>query len=294
MKPRIYEKGQLIIKYGDVGHEYFVLAQGSVQVLVYQRDADPADPDLESKLLFTKALPKGAGFGEIALMYNDKRTASIKAEDQCKTYVLDGGTFKAIIIKSSIDKRIVQSGFLDKISLFNSLEKSQKLKLLDGLQTHYIKNNDYVFKQGAEGQDFFIIEQGEVACVKSFDDGTEKVVRVLPAGSHFGELALINNEKRSLSIRVCADAGAKLLSLDRETFTRILGSIEKHLKKDYSQRMSTNKLPVVSIKETKPQQQKKNVEVPLIDDNDLLSDDELEKDATDDRKKMIKMKVFGK
>ena len=124
MKPRAFEKGQLIIKYGDVGHEYFVLAQGSVQVMVYQRDADPADPELESKVLFTKVLPKGAGFGEIALMYNDKRTASIKAEEQCKTYVLDGGTFKAIIIKSSIDKRIVQSGFLDKIPLFDSLEKS--------------------------------------------------------------------------------------------------------------------------------------------------------------------------
>jgi CRP-like cAMP-binding protein len=91
--------------------------------LVYQRDADPADPELSSKVLFTKVLPKGAGFGEIALMYNDKRTASIKAEEQCKTYVLDGGTFKAIIIKASIDKRIVQSGFMEKITLFDSLDK---------------------------------------------------------------------------------------------------------------------------------------------------------------------------
>lgn len=103
-------------------------------------------------------MPKGAGFGEIALMYNDKRTASIKAEEQCKTYVLDGSIFKAIIIKSSIDKRIIQSGFLDKIALFDSLEKTQKLRLLDGLQTHYFKNNHYVFRQGDAGQDFFIIE----------------------------------------------------------------------------------------------------------------------------------------
>ena len=119
---------------------------------------------------------------------------------------------------------------------------------------------------------------------------------MLPAGSHFGELALINNEKRSLSIRVCSAAGAKLLSLDRETFTRILGSIEKHLKKDYSSTVSSNKkLPVVSIKEqtSSPQQQKKT-EVPLIDDKDLLSDDEVGDDASSERKKIIKMKVFGK
>jgi CRP-like cAMP-binding protein len=56
-------------------------------------------------------------------------------------------------------------------------------------------------------------------------------VRTLESGSHFGELALINNEKRSLSVR--AKSKCKLLRLDREAFTRILGSIEKNLAKDY-------------------------------------------------------------
>jgi CRP-like cAMP-binding protein len=59
------------------------------------------------------------------------------------------------------------------------------------------------------------------------------LVRELKAGDHFGELALINNEKRSLSIRVNSSK-CKLLKLDRETFTRILGSIKDHLKKDYN------------------------------------------------------------
>jgi len=56
-------------------------------------------------------------------------------------------------------------------------------------------------------------------------------VRTLIAGEHFGELALINNEKRSLSVR--AKTKCLLLKLDREAFTRILGSIEKNLAKDY-------------------------------------------------------------
>ena len=57
-------------------------------------------------------------------------------------------------------------------------------------------------------------------------------VRTLAKGDHFGELALINNDKRSLSIRV-KSAVCVLLKLDRETFSRILGSIDQHLKKDY-------------------------------------------------------------
>ena len=48
----------------------------------------------------------GVGFGEIALIYNEKRTATIQSlEDDCVTYVLDGTVFKTIIIKTSQDKR---------------------------------------------------------------------------------------------------------------------------------------------------------------------------------------------
>ena len=49
-------------------------------------------------------------------------------------------------------------------------------------------------------------------------------VRTLGTSEHFGELALINNDKRSLSVRVKSDK-VSLLRLDRDAFTRILGSI---------------------------------------------------------------------
>ena len=49
MKPQEFKKNDLIIKYGDVGHEYFILSKGSVKVIVYQKDTDPNDSDLGSK-----------------------------------------------------------------------------------------------------------------------------------------------------------------------------------------------------------------------------------------------------
>ena len=57
-------------------------------------------------------------------------------------------------------------------------------------------------------------------------------MRDLKSGEHFGELALINNEKRSLSVRVKSPE-CKLLKLHKDTFIRILGSIEENLMKDY-------------------------------------------------------------
>ena len=44
---------------------------------------------------------------------------------------------------------------------------------------------------------------------------------------------MINNERRTLTVK-CGSKKAKLLALDRDTFTRILGSIESYLHLDYS------------------------------------------------------------
>ena len=108
MQPRDFTKDKDIITYGSSGMEYFVLAKGNVRAIIYEDGADPKDPDLEKKIKFQKVMEAGSGFGELALLYNSKRTATIRADDdEVKTYVLDGMIFKAIIIKSSIDKRSV-------------------------------------------------------------------------------------------------------------------------------------------------------------------------------------------
>ena len=118
----------------------------------------------------------------------------------------------------------------------DQLDKFQKLKLVDGLQTLNLVKGEFVLKEGEDGDDFFIIESGQVDCLKFYQSGRQTGlvhVRTLGAGEHFGELALINNEKRSLSVRVKSEQ-VSLLRLDRDAFTRILGSIEKHLMKDYN------------------------------------------------------------
>lgn len=65
-------------------------------------------------------------------------------------------------------------------------------------------------------------------------------VRVLKREDHFGELALINDAPRSLGIRVHSET-CQLLKLDRQTFTRLLGDIKKHLKLDYGNKKEEEK-----------------------------------------------------
>ena len=98
------------------------------------------------------------------------------------------------------------------------------MKLSDGLQTLKFDKDQFIFKEGDTGEEFFIIEQGEVDCLKSLEDGQFKHVRTLSKGDHFGELALINNDARSLNIK--SKSEVRLLMLNRDAFTRILGNIE--------------------------------------------------------------------
>lgn len=40
MQQRNYKKNEIIINYGDLGHEYFILDQGVVEILVYKDGTD--------------------------------------------------------------------------------------------------------------------------------------------------------------------------------------------------------------------------------------------------------------
>jgi CRP-like cAMP-binding protein len=88
MMPQKFAPGEKIIKYGDEGSTYYILSKGTVKVILYQEDAKATDPDLDDKVKLTKTMQKGAGFGELALLYNDKRSATIEAVSDCETYTL--------------------------------------------------------------------------------------------------------------------------------------------------------------------------------------------------------------
>lgn len=186
-------------------------------------------PDEEPK--FLKEYHPGESFGELSLLYNAPRAASIQAKTDSTLWALDRECFNNIVKDAAIKRRERYEAFLKKVELLDTMDPYERMQLADGLQPHKFKSGEYVVKQGEEGDKFYMIEEGELVAMKVMKPGENPIeVFKYSEGGYFGELALLKNIPRQASILCKSDV--KLVSLDRESFKRMIGPLEDILKRN--------------------------------------------------------------
>lgn len=67
----------------------------------------------------TKSITEGNAFGELALLYQTPRSATIIALTDCNTWVLDQMTFKTVIMASAIKERNIRLQLVDKVKFLD-------------------------------------------------------------------------------------------------------------------------------------------------------------------------------
>ena len=88
---------------------------------------------------------------------------------------------------------------------------------------------DVIITEGDDGDEFFIVEAGEVVCTKTKEGVETEVSALLGTGSYFGELALLNDDKRQANVKAASES-VTCLTVDRSTFKRVLGPLENIMK----------------------------------------------------------------
>lgn len=80
-------------------------------------------------------------------------------------------------------------------------------------------------RQGDSGDKFYLIAEGNLIAEKQETPNSPmKKVFEYKVGDYFGEIALIKNTVRQASIKTMTKC--KLMSIDRDSFKRLLGPIE--------------------------------------------------------------------
>ena len=109
-----------------------------------------------------------------------------------------------------------------KIDLFRELSNAELIKVGNLTQRVSFNKGDIVFRRGEPGDALFLIRDGqmEVLAPSPEAEEVEDVVAVLDPGQLFGEMALVEREPRSATVRAKTDA--KLLRIRKEYFDELM------------------------------------------------------------------------
>ncbi|CAM9860220.1 unnamed protein product [Scytosiphon promiscuus] len=204
--------GEDIVVQGERGSRFFVMESGSSEAYVNGERVCVYGP--------------GGSFGELALMYNCERAATVRATADSRLWTMDLSTFRRSLATTASSQIVSRCEFLRKVPFLTELNNEQVNKLADALEEREFAENEYIIKQGQQGEDFFLIEEGVVSCTqaKSATDPTEMSLLTLGKGEYFGEMALMLEEPRAANC-IATEGKVKCLSLDRTRFSQLLGPI---------------------------------------------------------------------
>ncbi|EAR86860.2 CAMP-dependent kinase, regulatory protein (macronuclear) [Tetrahymena thermophila SB210] len=223
MEEKKFKAGETIIKQGDDGDELYVVDSGLLDC--YKEKAN------QEKILL-KTYKEGEAFGELALLYNAPRAATIIAKTDCILFSLDRPTFNHIVKDAAAKKREKYEAFLSKVEILHDMIPYERLQIADALHSHKFSKGDYIVKEGENGNSFFILEEGIAVATKVMQAGQAPVkVYEYKSGDYFGEIALLKNQTRAAN--VIAESDCTVVSMDRESFKRLLGPLEDILRRNF-------------------------------------------------------------
>uniref|UniRef100_A0A1I8ISQ5 cGMP-dependent protein kinase n=1 Tax=Macrostomum lignano TaxID=282301 RepID=A0A1I8ISQ5_9PLAT len=214
-----------VIRQGEKGQHLYVCSEGRLEVTQ------------DGKRL--GAVGQGIAFGELALLYNCTRTASVKAESSAKLWCLDRTVFKAIMMKAGLEKQSDYVGFLRSVPLLKNLDTSKLNKIADAIEEDSFEAEQYIVREGETGNTFFIIKDGVVKVTQKVHGGAHpQLIRVLKSGDYFGEKALLEEERRTANC--IAETKVEVLTLDRLSFIHLIGDLSEFKEKVYDENRPGN------------------------------------------------------
>lgn len=214
--------GDVIIKEGDQGDCMYVLESGNLDCTkVFAGNTEPTH---------LKTYEPGEGFGELALLYNAPRAATITAKTDYLIWKLDRDTFNHIVKDAAAKKREKYDNFLANVQILKEMDPYERSKLGDCIKEQKFRKGDKIITEGEEGTTFYLISEGTAIATKNINGSLQKV-KDYERGNYFGERALLTLENRAANIEVTSDE-CIVLSVDRESFIRILGPLQDILKRN--------------------------------------------------------------
>eukprot|EP01083_Nonionella_stella_P054990 145156_1 len=213
--------GEVLMREGDEGDSFYVVEKGEFEVL---RIINGQEAKLQDG-------GPGSCIGELALMHNAPRNATIKFVTDGVVWSLPRRIFREVLARQQVTLKKEYLKFLRTVKIFESLSAEEMNKLSDALDSAKFKAGETIFNEGDEGDKFYILVEGECRVDRLNPESNEvEEIDRLDRGDYFGELALLENKPRSAAI--VAESACRCAYLNASEFAELIGPLKQNLLKD--------------------------------------------------------------
>jgi len=202
-----FKAGEVIFTRDEPGRSMFAIAEGSVAV-----EVDPGNPSI------TVPIAQGSIFGEVGLISGRRRGATIRAAEPTTVVEFRRTAALKLLATSPGANRAVNRISIERqlLQMFGSgLTSEDVAGLVDSSEVLEKRAGEVVIAEGADDKDIYIVRRGSMIVEKEIG-GKAVFLNYLPAGSYFGEMAVIDGSPRIATIR--AAIKSEVIRLPGEPF----------------------------------------------------------------------------
>ncbi len=189
---RYFQPGDVIFTRNDPGSSMFAIAQGSVAV-----EVNPADPSI------TVPIGEGSIFGEVGLISGRRRGATIRAAEPTIALEFSRNAALKLLATAPSAARAVNRISIERqlLQMFGSgLTSADLAEIVEAAVVEDKRAGEVVIAEGADDNDVFVVRRGSMVVEKAIG-GHPVFLSYLPAGSYFGEMAVIDGSKRTATVK---------------------------------------------------------------------------------------------
>lgn len=239
-EPVSYDFGQVIVREGDEADAFYVVVSGTARVLKRTESGEDVPLNL---------LGRGESFGELSLLTDSTRTATVRASSPVQALRLDRETFTEMtrwhpavreqFVRLS-DYRIVQD-FLRLHSAFASLPVAGLAQIAAALEPVEVPAGEVVVREGDPPGPMYVIEEGRLRAFLE-RDGRRDDINYLRRGDSFGELSVLEGRPRTASVEALGPC--RLLRLQPELFQHLLDEYPEFRRRVEERVATLDSLPI--------------------------------------------------
>lgn len=241
---RMPKAGSAVFNKLDYTNTFFSIIEGNVDIQIEDGHG--------TKKIIT--LNKGAFFGEMGLLSGRRRAATVLAGDHCVLMETPRNSMLRLIsavdnVRQQIDNWFVRNAISTYIGPMLSPSAIDAL-IASGIEKRRFLTNQILFQEGDEADGFYLVRSGSLIVSKKGGRGNQdKILSYISAGNYVGEMALINNVKRSATVKAAVPSEVLVLkaeafkeqlalnpawreSIEKVMFERIRSNVEQDNKTD--------------------------------------------------------------